>query len=99
MTAKKVVVISAPMGSGKTEQVVSLILGAFSNDKSVLVVSFRQFLATQQALRLGIECYLDMDTREMQEGPNYLTCCLNSIHKIGPKQYDYIILDECGIIR
>ena len=55
---KKFSVISAPMGSGKTEQ-----LGVLVNEwlrpqnQATIVVSFRQVLARQQAKRLGCACY------------------------------------------
>ena len=67
--------------------------------KRVCVVSFWRFLTIQQASRLGTRCYLDYSDDELLECPTEITICLNSIYKLGPAIYDYIILDECGLIR
>jgi hypothetical protein len=101
---KKYVVIEAPMGSGKTRQLEGLlkkleVLHGAGN-YSFLVVSFRQMLSQQQARRLGIVCYLEVENGELQTNPALLTICLNSITKLSKTAtYDYVILDECGLIR
>jgi hypothetical protein len=104
LLSKKWVVIEAPMGSGKTYQLETLLLSLderFTNDGySVLVISFRRLLSQQQAKRLGITCYLDLDREQMREGPRQLTLCLNSVALLPPRvSYDYVIFDECGLIR
>jgi hypothetical protein len=96
---RKFVVINANMGSGKTEQLVRLVKVAEQEDRTVLVVSFRRFLATQQAKRLDILCYLDLSPAELGAGPKMLTLVLNSLLKIGEEAYNIVVLDECGLIR
>jgi hypothetical protein len=61
---KKFVVISAPMGAGKTEQVARLLISE-SSPKRVLVISFRVMLAVQQATRFKLQCYVDLDNAEV----------------------------------
>jgi hypothetical protein len=96
---KKFCVVSAPMGSGKTEQLISLVDKAKAEEKSVCVVSFRRFLAMDQAKRLDIACYCMLPADQMRDGPDRLTICLNSLCMLGGKSYDIVILDECGLIR
>jgi len=97
---KKWHVISAPMGSGKTHQMLSLVNDALSINQhnTICCVSFRVFLATQQAQRLGMtnyrECgYISTDP------PNQLVIVVNSLVKLALKVYNIVILDECGLIR
>jgi hypothetical protein len=65
----------------------------------ILVVTFRQLLAQQLAERFGFLCYVDLTNEELVSSPDMLTICLNSITKLGSYMYDYLILDECGLIR
>jgi hypothetical protein len=95
---KKYCVVSAPMGSGKTEQLVDLVNSLDENEDTVCVVSFRRFLAYQQSIRLGVHCYLDMTDVEIKES-SWLTVCVNSLWKLGSHDFKYVILDECGLIR
>jgi Origin of replication binding protein len=98
---KKVIVINAPMGSGKTEQLMKLVEYLDENEASsrLLVISFRELLARQQASRLGIVCYKDCEIEQLILGPRQISICLNSITKLPGMMYDYIVLDECGLIR
>ena len=99
---KKFVVMDAPMGSGKTQQLQRLtywLEHTKGPDYRVCVVSFRQFLAIQQAKRLETECYLDLTRAELAEGPDFITICLNSLWKLSMKRYDAVIIDECGLVR
>ena len=99
-TQKKWFVVQAPMGSGKTEQLVSFMSGpALQRGWRVLVVSFRQYLASQQSMRLGTYCYLGLTNQEIRADPSPLTICLNSLWKLGDQNYDAILLDEAGLIR
>ena len=95
---KKWHVISAPMGSEKTHQMTGLVNAADEMQLSVCCVSFRIFLATQQAERLGLTNYKychDLKTNP----PDYLVIVVNSLVKLPRKRYDVVILDECGYIR
>jgi hypothetical protein len=65
----------------------------------VLVISFRELLARQQANRLGLVCYKDVSFEEVKHGPPQLAICLNSILRLPAITYDYLILDECGLIH
>jgi hypothetical protein len=59
-------------------------------------------LAAQQAHVLGFLDYQEMDADELASAPPQLTICLNSLLKLGfgaGLEYDYIILDGCGLIR
>lgn len=96
---RKYVVIAANMGSGKTEQLTRLVSLANATGKYVLVLSFRRMLAVQQARRLGILCYLDLDADDLRASPRMLTLVLNSLLKLGHDKYDFVVLDECGLIR
>jgi hypothetical protein len=104
LLGRKYVVVAAPMGSGKTQQICSL-LNILDNrygvtKYSVLVVSFRILLSQQQASRFGILCYTQLSTTQLMQNPPQLTICVNSLGKLGGNaQYDYVILDECGLIR
>lgn len=95
---KKWHVISAPMGSGKTHQMMGLVNAAATSNLSVCCVSFRVFLATQQAERLGLSNYKNCHDIKINP-PDYLVIVVNSLIKLPPKKYDIIILDECGYIR
>jgi hypothetical protein len=68
---RKFVVISAPMGAGKTEQVARLLLSD-SCPPRVLVISFRVMLAVQQANRFSLDCYVDLDDAAVS---NVVACC------------------------
>jgi Origin of replication binding protein len=98
---KKITVINAPMGSGKTEQLMKLVEYLDENEVSsrLLVISFRELLARQQSSRLGIVCYKDCSLESLVLGPRQVSICLNSITKLPGIVYDYIVLDECGLIR
>jgi hypothetical protein len=97
---KKFCVVDAPMGSGKTHEISGLVSVAHSNKKHVCVVSFRRTLALQQAKRMGISCYLDRTYEQlMSNDDDLLVICVNSLFKLGPMEYDYVVLDECGMIR
>jgi hypothetical protein len=98
LQTRKFCVVSAPMGSGKTEQVISLVNQAVEEEKRVCVVSFRRFLAQQQAVRLGVKCYLEMSDEDIRSC-DMLTICVNSLSKLGTQRYQTVILDECGLIR
>ena len=102
LLARKYVVIAAPMGSGKTQQVLKLLntLEDRHGNYSVIVISFRILLSIQQAKRFGLHCYTDLNTTALKQNPKQLTICVNSLGKLGDNaQYDYLILDECGLIR
>jgi hypothetical protein len=104
LLARKYVVIAAPMGSGKTQQVCKLLNTLDGRhgplNYSVIVISFRILLSIQQAKRFGIHCYTDLNTTDLKQNPKQLTICVNSLGKLGDNaQYDYVILDECGLIR
>ena len=99
-TKKKWCVLSAPMGSGKTQQLTPLVDKANREKLSVCFVSYRRLLATQQANRLGLENYLELDTDELRhDSPTMLVVSVDSLYKLGPHQYDYVVLDECGLTR
>ena len=85
------------MGAGKTQQLTPLVNKA---NLSVCFVSYRRLLAMQQAHRLGLENYLDLDTDELQDGSaTLLVVSVNSLYKLGLHQYDYVVLDECGLTQ
>jgi Origin of replication binding protein len=105
---KRFIVINAPMGSGKTEQLRNLVRylehSNIENNKPdllprILVVTFQQLLAQQLAERFGFLCYIDLTNEALVSGPDMLTICLNSVMKLGSYTYNYLILDECGLIR
>ena len=99
---KKWCTVSAPMGSGKTHQLTRLADTVYSMTprKSMIVVGFRRFLCIQQAKRLEVMCYLEYNTQELMETPpDMLTICANSLWKLGDKEYDVVVLDECGLVR
>ena len=94
---KKFHIICAPMGSGKTHQMEYLTNYCWDHQHSVCCVSFRIFLATQQAQRLACVDYQRWNN--LMNPPDYLVVVLNSLKRVGPKNYDFVILDECGLIR
>jgi hypothetical protein len=97
---KKWCVISAPMGAGKTRELEGLMDIAHRLGKRVCVVSFRRVLALQQSQRLGAMCYLDASSAGLEQGAfQFLVICVNSLYKLGDVDYDYVVLDECGLIR
>ena len=111
---RKFIVIDAPMGSGKTQELARLgwLIEQEARKKkpqTVLVVTFRVSLATQLAVRLSMRDYKVTTTdRFTQEQLNAmiragefdkLVICLNSLMKVGDKKFDVLILDECGLIR
>ena len=118
---KFAVVLDAPMGSGKTAELVRLVdyirKRAYEEGKRfrVLVVTYRISLAWQLARRLGLQCYKAdensgdrvgvrneqkrIDEEISNDVHDYLVICLNSLAKLGDKPWDYIIVDECGLVR
>ena len=97
---KKFFVLSAPKGSGKTHQLGELMNEAFTSHMSVCVVSFRQYLAQQQAIRLKLLCYLELtDDELLNDVFTGLVIVVNSLHKIRKQTFDIVIFDECGLIR
>lgn len=97
---RKFFVLHSPMGTGKTEQLMYLVDRAIGKEWSLLVPSFRRMLATQQAHRFAVECYLKLPPEVLKnEPPNHLVICVNSLDLIGERSYDIVILDEVGLIR
>jgi Origin of replication binding protein len=72
---KKVMVINAPMGSGKTEQLMKMVEYLDENEASsrLLAISFRELLARQQASRLGTVCYKDCEIEQLRLGPRQIS--------------------------
>lgn len=92
----KLVVLDAPMGSGKTFVAEQYI--ARHKEASVLIVTFRISLARYLANRFSVNCYLEPDTFATEK-ESRLVVCLDSIWKIQRQQYDIIVLDEATFIR
>jgi hypothetical protein len=75
------------MGSGKTEQVIKLVNPVADDDRRVCVACFCcWFLAQQQVTWLGVDCYLDLNDKEIRE-LGLLTICVNLLWKLGPQSY------------
>jgi hypothetical protein len=81
---QKFCVISAPMGSGKTEQLVHLVDMLVENQhQSILRIIFRRMLAQQQANRLACYCYLFVNLLTLKNNlPDQLVCGVNSLDLI-----------------
>lgn len=96
---KRLIVVDAPMGSGKTELAQNFIkeLGAHS---SILSITFRRSLARNLSVRWGLTCYLDMEyITELDGKLNRFIVCLDSIYKVPDRTYDCIIIDEATFVR
>ena len=96
----KLFILGAFMGSGKTYQVTRLVSASQNlGYESVLVVVCRQFLALQLSSQrqMGIECYMNEDLDD--HVPDKLTCCINSVGKLGSKTFDLVIVEEAGALR
>ena len=79
----------------------------------ILVITFRVSLAVQMADRFNMQCYkvppqLEESTRGAQreldacirrDEYDELVICINSVGKLGPKKWDFVIADECGLMR
>ncbi|CAB4126683.1 Replication origin-binding protein [uncultured Caudovirales phage] len=63
----KIVVISAPHGSGKTELIRELVEYSQSSDSSLLSITYRQTLAKDLSVRLQIEHYKDIQTTRRKD--------------------------------
>lgn len=99
-SVKKFFVLDAPMGSGKTHELGGMIdIWDKHNGRTVCVVSFRRTLATQQARRFGIDCYLDKTAAELSSNERSIVVCVNSLDKLGGHEFDALVLDECGLVR
>ena len=107
----KFIIVDAPMGSGKTHQLERLAIRQKSDNKSILVITFRVSLAYQMAKRLNMQCYKappgqesrsiqsNLDHRIKNNEFHHLVISVNSLGKLGDMTYDTVILDECGLIR
>lgn len=69
-----------------------------SRKAKVCVVSFRQGLAQQQALRFGLSCYLHSPPGTISD--DGIVIVVNSLGRLSELiNYDIVILDEAGMIR
>jgi Origin of replication binding protein len=95
--AKSIYILDAPMGSGKTH-----VAHAYLNKNkqlSVLAITFRISLAKYMAQRLNLNCYLEKGIYDHDEKSSRMVICLDSIYKLGTKDYDILLLDEATFIR
>lgn len=107
---KKLLVIDAPVGVGKSSCVFNHI--AENPDSTCLVISHRRLLASTiarvtqlgqfgQEYHLHFRDYRDLNKKSPDTEYRRLSTCINSLQKLfksnhQPKiQYDYVIIDEC----
>ena len=112
--SRKWTILDAGMGTGKTHQLANLVqsmsVPSYRRFR-VLVVTFRVSLAFQTAQRLKLQCYrIDqsgvataeqkvLDKKIKNDEFDRLCICINSLPKLGPKKWDYVLFDECGLIK
>jgi hypothetical protein len=96
----KTVGILSPTGTGKTvliKRYIDRLKQRLGRPVRVLQINHRRALSRDLANRLGMQCYLDMDSI-FYSTIDELVICINSLHKLmtvdGLPQYDAIILDE-----
>ena len=95
-----VILIRSPMGSGKTQNVGRpLVEQAKLKGKSVVAISPRISLCSEQSKRLGLLNYQTVRTKDLIKGTG-LSICLPSITKSGFADYldrpDVVFIDEAA---
>ena len=91
----KVVAVNARMGTGKTEAASRVLAGK----SRILLVTYRQSLARQLASRFNAFLYLEDSGRVHSSDRDRVVVCLDSLMRVAPEGYEYIVLDEAGFIR
>lgn len=96
--APRMHVVDAPMGSGKTELLVSLA-NKYPRSR-ILCISFRSALAIALASRIDLQNYKD-DDAFLGHNLDRISICLDSIVRIpdADEKYDFVFLDEAGYVR
>lgn len=91
---KDVLVIKGIMGSGKSE----IISDFVSIKKSrVLLLSMRRSLATDMSNKYNIKNYIDdlnTNNKDRYKVGDSLVIQIDSLYKINPNDFDYIVIDE-----
>src|SRR5690606_14005207 len=92
------VALKSPIASGKTELIIRLIQSGTVG--RVLYVTHLESLNTNAAerfnsARITFESYNSIPSEYSLSAIKYLTCSINSIHRIGKNaKYDLIVFDE-----
>jgi len=96
---KKLVIVDAPMGRGKTVSIKKYI-DTLPKTHRILSISFRISLSRYLAQQLDLKCYQDNNFwNEM----DYSRCvvCLDSLWKVlrDDTPYDLVVIDECTFVQ
>jgi Origin of replication binding protein len=83
-----VLLVKSHMGSGKTWGLKERLKSAVR----VLVIVHRQSLAHDVARRLGLTCYLDIKSGDLNQ--DRLVVCVNSLHRMSRFDYDLVVIEE-----
>ena len=87
-----IVIVKSPMGSGKTEQVISK---ALKQSKKACYITHRISLTEEGSERLGIDSYRDVSKLDMY-GLQKLGCCINSLNSFKFQRGDWFL--DCDLI-
>jgi len=94
-----VLLVKSPKGTGKTEQLISVVEQCKIEKKRVLLIGHRISLLQSMSDRLGLDFYLDNRIKHDSHisGTPHMAICFNSLLKMRyfkKHPYDVIIMDE-----
>ena len=87
-----IVIVKSPMGSGKTEQIISK---ALSHAQKACYITHRISLTEEGSGRLGIDSYRDVSSIDMYNLKK-LGCCINSLNSNKFQQGDWFL--DCDVV-
>ena len=93
---KQALIIHSPMGTGKSTIIKEILKKATKQNKQALIITNRVSLADEFYTKYkdsNIKLYKDFKSKKISS-KSHLIIQYDSLHKIKPREFDFVILDE-----